>query len=240
MNRGYLVNHKETHRIHRRIAGLARELHNRPAGEGSAVIDELALQAAQTIPGAQYAGITVTNGRSKVTTAAKTHRIPELLDAIQQQHRQGPCLVTASEHHTVWVDDLTTETRWPAYRRAALDETPVRSLLSFELFTTQHNMGALNVYAEAPHAFDDDSREIGVVFATHAALVWDSVRREQDFRSALASRDMIGQAKGMLMERFQVDAVRAFELLKQLSQESNKPLWEIAQRLVRVDGGLRI
>ena len=71
----------------------------------------------------------------------------------------------------------------------------------------------------------------GLIFATHTALAWNMLRRDEQFRSALASRDVIGQAKGMLMERFGIDAVRAFDLLKRLSQDSNTPLHEVAERL---------
>ena len=70
-----------------------------------------------------------------------------------------------------------------------------------------------------------------MIFATHTALAWNMLRRDEQFRSALASRDVIGQAKGMLMERFGIDAVRAFDLLKRLSQDSNTPLHEVAERL---------
>ena len=220
--------------LHQRMAGLARELHNRPGVYSQAVIDQLVIEAAQTIPGAQYGGLTVTTRRAEVSTAASTHECAVLLDKIQQRYAEGPCLMAAWEHHTVHVDDLSTETRWPKYRRAALAETPIRSILSFELFTSDQTLGALNVYAEAPGAFDHEAVDLGIVFATHAALVWDSVRREGSFQSALASRDIIGQAKGILMQQFDVDAVRAFELLKRLSQESNTPLVDIACRVVEL------
>jgi AmiR/NasT family two-component response regulator len=63
-------------------------------------------------------------------------------------------------------------------------------------------------------------------------LVWNMTRRDQQFRSALVSRDIIGQAKGRLMERFDIGAAEAFELLKQMSQESNTPLAQIAQWVI--------
>ncbi|ORA25358.1 hypothetical protein BST12_03495 [Mycobacterium angelicum] len=74
-----------------------------------------------------------------------------------------------------------------------------------------------------------------LAFATHAALAWNISRRDDQFRSALASRAIIGQAKGMLMERFGIDAVAAFYLLKRLSQESNTPVVDISHRLVNVE-----
>ena len=195
--------------LHRRIAGLARDLHNRPGDDRQAVIDQLVVEAAHTVPGAQYAGLTVATVRGQISTPAASHRYPVLLDEIQQRCMEGPCLLAAWEHHTVRVNDLSTETRWPKYRQAALVDTPIRSILSFELFTSSQSLGALNVHADAPYAFDDEAMDIGIVFAAHAALVWDSVRREHTFQSALASRDIIGQAKGILMEQFGIDAMRA-------------------------------
>jgi len=89
--------------------------------------------------------------------------------------------------------------------------------------------------AEPVNAFDDGSVNLGLIFATHTALVWNMMRRDQQFRSALVSRDIIGQAKGRLMERFDIDAAEAIELLRQLSQESNTPIAQIAQRVVTGD-----
>jgi AmiR/NasT family two-component response regulator len=96
-------------------------------------------------------------------------------------------------------------------------------------------MGALNFYAERKYAFDADAVEAGLIVATHAALAWNLLRRDEQFRSALATRDLIGQAKGMLMERFKIDAVQAFEVLKRLSQNSNTPLVDVARDIVTAD-----
>ena len=93
-------------------------------------------------------------------------------------------------------------------------------------------MGALNVYAEHPNAFDQSSKDIGLVFAAHSSVAWNAARRDEQFKRALASRDVIGQAKGMIMERYGVDAVQAFEVLRKLSQDSNVPLVQVAADLV--------
>ena len=222
--------------IHTRIADLARSLHNSPAFADQPVAQRVVEYAADEIPGAQYAGITLVTARREVATPATTHRYPELLDAYQERHLEGPCLSAAWHEHTVRVDDLEADDRWPAYRLDALGNTPIRSIMSFRFFASDSTTGALNVYSERAHAFDADAEDIGYVLATHTALAWDTVRREGQFRSALASRDVIGQAKGMLMERFSIDAVQAFELLKRLSQDSNTRLADIAEKLTAPDG----
>lgn len=216
----------------REVAELVQTLGEKQDADVDDVLRELTQSAAAAMPGAQYAGITIASRNGKVRTAAATDRYPELLDQIQQRHGQGPCLTAAWEHHVVRIDDMALENRWPAYCRDAADETPIRSTMSFQLFADHHHMGALNFYAEQPNAFDEDALEMGLILATHTALAWNMVRRDEQFRSALASRDIIGQAKGMIMERFTIDAVQAFELLKRLSQSSNTALVVVARQLV--------
>ena len=176
--------------------------------------------------------MTVVDSRAKVATAASTHQYPALLDAIQERHQQGPCLSAAWHGQTIRVDDLAAEQRWPLYRRDALSCTPIKSSLSFQLFSSTHTAGALNVYADKPNAFGDDAEHIGYVLATQAALVWDRARREEDFSVALDNRDVIGQAKGMIMARFNIGPVEAFELLKRISQNSNTKLVQVARQMI--------
>ena len=97
-------------------------------------------------------------------------------------------------------------------------------MLSFRLFVIAESFGALNLYGAAPGAFTDDSITTGEILAQHAAVALAGTTAEQHFAAALASRDVIGQAKGMIMERYHVDAIQAFELLKHFSQHSNTKL----------------
>jgi len=212
------------------VAGLVGELAHRRLDNDS-VLRDLTSNAAKFVPGAQHTGITIER-RTVVETVGATHPYVAFLDDVQQKYKEGPCLSAGWGDHVVLVDDLTSETRWPRYREAAMKLTPIRSILSFRLFCDAKSTGALNFYSEQPHVFDDESVEMGLVFATHTALVWDMVRRTEEFESALASRDIIGQAKGMLMERFNINAVQAFDLLRRLSQTSNTPVAEIARQLL--------
>ena len=217
---------------HLRIAEIVQQLYSRPDTDSDSVIAELAEHAAVEIPGAQYAGVTVTRNAKHIDTPAATHKWPILLDEIQQRHREGPCLTAAWEEKTIHVADLETDERFPLYRRDALEQTPIRSVMAFQMFIAGETMGALNVYAEQPHVFGQESRDVGLVFATHSSVAWNAARRDEQFKRALASRDTIGQAKGMIMERYGVDAVQAFEVLRKLSQDSNVPLVQIASELV--------
>lgn len=217
---------------HLRIAELVQSLHGRSDADSDTVVAELAEHAAVQIPGAQYAGITVTRNGKHIDTPAATHIYPMLLDKIQQRHQEGPCLTAAWEEKTVHVANLESDDRFPLYRQDALAETPIKSIMAFQLFIAGETMGALNVYSEEPNVFDSESRNIGLVFAAHSSVAWNSARRDEQFKRALSSRDVIGQAKGMIMERYDVDAVQAFELLRKLSQDSNVPLIRVATELV--------
>lgn len=213
------------------LAELVANL-DRDGAAMSAGLRELVENCPRHVAGCQYAGITLAEKSKAVTSVVATHRYPMILDAIQDKCREGPCLAAAWMHHMMYVADLNVEQRWPCYQRHALEETPIRSIVSYELYDDGDSTAALNFYAEHPHAFSDESLELGGVFATHIALAWSMMRSRDQFRSALASRDMIGQAKGVIMERFNIDAVEAFELLTRLSQQSNTKLSDIAQGLI--------
>jgi transcriptional regulator with GAF, ATPase, and Fis domain len=217
-----------------RVGEMARELRQRETGHADDVLDELTQNATRFVPGAQHAGLSLVGRHGSIETVAYTHKYAVMLDDIQRRRREGPGLA-AWEHQVIRIDDLADEQRWPKYRRDAIAATAVRSILSLQLFADLKHMGALNLYAESPNVFDDESVQLGVIFATHTALAWNIVRRDEQFKNALASRDIIGQAKGMIMERFNIDATQAFELLKRLSQTSNAPVAEVARGLVHAD-----
>jgi GAF domain-containing protein len=215
-----------------RATQIVSDLHQRASFDVPALLRDVIDAAAGSVPGAQYAGITVSRRRRLSETASATHRYPVQLDEIQNRSQQGPSLSAATLDQTVRVDDLADDDRWSAYREEALAQTPIRSILSVPMFREGGTTSTLNFYAERTRAFDDGSAKLGRIFATHAALVWNMMRRDQQFRAALVSRDVIGQAKGRMMERFNIDADAAFEMLKMMSQDSNTPIAQVAQHVV--------
>lgn len=199
-----------------------------------ATLSGLLADAVRLLPPAQHAGITLTSGDS-VRTAAATGRCSSLLDQIQERFCEGPGLSAARDQQTVRVKDVACETRWPAFCRAALRDTPIRSILSLELSVESAFRGALSLYAEQTDAFGEESEHLGAIYAVYAGMAWAFARRNQQFHQALATRDTIGQAKGIIMQRFSVDAENAFRLLKRLSQSSNTPLVQVATKLVATE-----
>ncbi|WP_299568957.1 GAF and ANTAR domain-containing protein [uncultured Williamsia sp.] len=223
------------------MAELVREMHAIPETAPDAldrVLTAVTSGALANVPGTDHAGVLLVDASQReLTSVATTDDIMSTLDALQQDTGEGPCLAaaagaTAGDDTLVWVDDISSDPRWPRLSARIVAETPARSSVSFRLFTHQGTLGALNLFSDTVNAFDEDSREIGRVYATHAALAMFRTRQQGEFRSALASRDAIGQAKGMVMERFGVDAVEAFALLRRLSQNGNLPLADVAWRLV--------
>lgn len=210
------------------------ELQQRGDVDLETALREINASSVASIPGARYGGITMVE-EAGINTLAATHDYATVLDDIQRDAHEGPCLSAAWDQHTIRIDDLASETRWPRYRDAAIERTPVRSVISFRLFQEGSALAALNFYAESEGVFDEESVEVGLIFAAHTTVAWNLMRREHQFRSALASRDVIGQAKGVLMERFSIDAAAAFELLRKLSQQSNTKLVDVAERLIALD-----
>ncbi len=117
-----------------------------------------------------------------------------------------------------------------APRRAGLDTHRRR-------YTADRTAGALNLFSFETGAWDTEAETIGSVLAAHAAAAILAARHGEQLQSAVSTRDRIGQAKGIVMERFGVDDVRAFELLRTLSQESQVKLIDIAQRVIDTRGG---
>jgi len=125
---------------------------------------------------------------------------------------------------------MTREDRWPDFTRRALD-LGIRSMLSFQLYVAEDTLGALNLYSDQAAAFTDESENIGLLFAAHAALAMAGARNHDDLTRALSMRDLIGQAKGILMERHRLTADQAFALLVRASQRTNTKLTDIARNL---------
>lgn len=128
-------------------------------------------------------------------------------------------------------DNLRAETRWPRFARQAPD-LGVLSMLSFQLFAGDDSFGALNLDAGDPAAFGQDSESTGILLAPHAALAMAAARTQAGLLTALDTREMIGQAKGILMERYKITGVQAFGLLIASSQAVNRKLRDVAEHLV--------
>ncbi len=219
-----------------RMAELARVL--AAPRNAEEILTKVTSAAVDLIAGVDTAGILLIKKGGQFESIAGTDELPHELDELQHTLNEGPCIEAASssDYDVVRTDDFRRETRWPAYT-AAVQKLGVLSGLSFRLYTHERTAGALNLFGFQPTEWDIERQTIGTVLAAHAAAALMATNQSDNLRSAVASRDRIGQAKGIIMERFDVDDVRAFEMLRQLSQESNTSLIEIAQRVIDTRSG---
>ena len=214
--------------IARQLSELARELRADLTAE--ALLHHIVMAAVTEVPGAQYAGITLVTGKEFATTAA-SGGLAERIDRAQYETGEGPCLDAARHHETVRCDDLRADDRWPRFARQAAG-LGVLSVLSVQLFAGGDSFGALNLYAGHTAAFGQDSESTGILLASHAALAMAAARRHTGLLTAMDSREVIGQAKGILMERYKINGIEAFGLLVASSQAVNRKLRHVAEHLV--------
>jgi GAF domain-containing protein len=217
----------------RRMAELARAAAAPRSVED--VLSDVTAAAMELIPGADTAGVLLVGRGGKFESLAGTSELPQRLDELQMTFSEGPCVEAALDELIVRTEDFRSEERWPKYS-AAVVEIGVLSGLSFKLYTADRTAGALNLFSFKPRAFDAEDETTGVVLAAHAAAAILASRQGEQLESALSTRDRIGQAKGIIMERFGVDDMRAFEMLRKLSQDSNTRLIDVAQRVVDTRG----
>lgn len=210
------------------FAAIARALLGEDDVE--ATLTTITSLAVKTIDGCDHAGISLIQGRT-ISTPAASDDVPVQVDAIQYETDEGPCLEAIREHETFRTGDLASEARWPEFSRRAAGETGVASMLSFRLFAETETMGALNLYSKQRGAFDDEAVAVGSVFATHAAVALAAAQRDEQMQKALQSRDVIGQAKGILMAQQDVSADEAFDILRRASQRMNIKVRELAERV---------
>jgi GAF domain-containing protein len=219
----------KNHDLAQRMAELARSAAAPRTVEE--VLSDVTATAKELIAGVDTAGVLLVGKAGKYESLAGTSELPHKLDDFQMKYDEGPCVQAAIDDLIVRTEDFRTEERWPRYSPAAV-ELGVLSGLSVKLYTANRTAGALNLFAFKPHAFDAEDETIATVLAAHAAAAILASRQGEQLQSALTTRDRIGQAKGIIMERYGIDDVQAFEMLKRLSQDSNTRLADIAQQVI--------
>jgi GAF domain-containing protein len=208
---------------------LARALHVKDA-QLQPTLDAIVASAATAHPAAQDAGLILLVG-GKLIPQVTTGRTPQLLDLKQQELGDGPCIEAARKQAFIRIADTKDDTRWPQFSAEA-QACDVRSLLCAPLWVNDRSMGTLTLYSRQPAAFSERDTQLMELFAALAALALAEAQRAEQLREAIVSRDLIGQAKGILMERYQVDAGAAFAVLTRTSQATNVKVAAVARRLV--------
>jgi GAF domain-containing protein len=208
------------------------DLHERRTSPGS-TLDTIIDWSLAAVLGSD-AGIVLMRSKNRMETCAPTSERLRAVHDLQLSLREGPSYEVIADDHpgSIVIGDTASDPRFPLWGRCAAD-AGLRSVITSVLRTRDDRFGSLNVYARQPHAFDLDDLEAIDVFARRAARAIVIAEEAHGREVALDSRKLIGQAQGMLMERFAIDGERAFELLVRLSQQHNVKLRSVADLLIR-------
>jgi GAF domain-containing protein len=210
------------------LRDVARSLEAEP--DLKHVLEAIVASVTDTVPGAEHAGVSLYE-RKLLQTVASTSDLTTRINAIEHELDEGPCLQALLDQRSYRIDDMSTDTRWPRFAAAA-EAHGVRSMLGYKLFTSGRTLGTLDLYSSQPNAFDAESEVVGDVFAAHAAIALLGSTQQAEWQIALNSRDTIGMAKGILMQRERLTNVQAFNLLVSTSQKSNIKLHDLAAWLI--------
>lgn len=211
-----------------RLAHAARELQDEP--DAQQTMEKVVEIARELVPDAEQAAISLIHRDNRIDTPAASSDVVVRVDELQYETDEGPCLDAIRVQETVRSDDIGTDDRWPSWGPRAAEETGVRSMMCFRLFTLEDTVGGLNLYSGTVGAFDETDFENGQVLAAHSAVAVARAQQVANLKVAMDTRTVIGQAQGILMERYGVDAERAFQVLRRVS--SHVKLRDVALELV--------
>ncbi len=212
------------------LAAAARDL---SAEDVEQTLEKSVRLAVELIEGCDACGVTLVRRGSALETPAYTDDKVILGDQLQYELQEGPCMDAAWSQHMVISTDLAEDTRWPRWAPRVVEEVGARSMMCVQLFTDAHLLGALNMYSWKTNAFAiEDDRGEGLALAAHVAVALAAAQEIQHLNTALGSRTVIGQAEGILMERFGLTADRSFEVLQRVSSQTNTKLLGVARQLV--------
>ena len=189
--------------------------------------------AVDALPEIDHAGVSIAHRDGRLETLAGTDLLVWELDAIQYDLGDGPCVYALREETVVTVEHAADDPRWPSFLERAT-ERGLRSQLGVSLYADKASMAGLNLYSTTADTISPETVEMGRLFATHAALALGKAQRDQHLGTALTSRQMIGTATGVVMERYGMNRAKAFEYLVRISNLSNVKLRDIAQEFVDV------
>jgi GAF domain-containing protein len=212
------------------IAAAAGSLHD--SSDSQDVLQIIAETARTSIPGFDQVGITTIDKDRTFTTRAAAGDLVRELDGIQYDLREGPCVDTMTNSQVQVVPNLRHERRWPRYvpRAVALG---VRSQMAVHLYLDDKGtVGGLNLYSTTSDTVEREAESLAELFAAHAAIALSTASEVEHLNQALVSRKVIGQAIGILMERYDITEDRAFAFLVRASSHGNIKLREIARRIV--------
>jgi hypothetical protein len=197
----------------------------------AATLDEVVRAAIVLIPGCDEASISMIRSHRRLESHAASGALSLSVDELQDSLGEGPCFDSAYSGETIRVSDMAREARWPRFASAAVEAGAV-AMLCFQLYVKNGNFGALNLYSRTVDSFDDESEHVGLIFAGHAAVAFAASSQDAAAGRRFIASQLIGQAQGILMERYKLTADQAFLRLVRVSQQRNAKLRDVADGLV--------
>ncbi|MDX6262709.1 MAG: hypothetical protein QOH84_4397 [Kribbellaceae bacterium] len=211
------------------FARLAVELHDSDGvGETVDAVVQFALQALSC----RYAGVVLNERGRKPAIAAVTAPVICELYEWQLGAAEGPLMACLDSGVPVSVADIATDRHWAPEWVALAGSIGIRSVLHLPLTSADNTVGVLSFFSEQPDGFGPDDLAVGHILARHASIAVANARSEETMALAVDARKLVGQAMGILMERFDLDGDRAFDVLRRYSQDSNTKLRDVAQQLI--------
>lgn len=209
------------------FARLAHELHDQ---EGIEDTLEHLVDASPSLVGSDSAAVLLVRRGRLVEAGPGTDATAEKADRLQLELESGPAWVAVDQQRTVHVPDTAdpAEGAWGE----AMAGLGIRSALSVRLWTSQLTLGAITFYCGVARCFDESDLAAAEIVGRHASIALASARHEESLHQAIDGRKLVGQAQGILMERFNLDDRRAFDVLRRYSQANNVKLVEVARLLV--------
>jgi GAF domain-containing protein len=193
----------------------------------------ICLTAANSITGCDAASVsTIEAGRP--VTHGSTGDMATRGDQIQYDENEGPCLDAAMRERWVYTPDLTTSRRWPHSSKRLAGELGVRTMMSCRLAldaAPNQTLGGINLYSRAKDAFNDEDQMLALLLASLGAVAVDASRQQAQLRRAIESRQVIGEAVGILRSQGGVSREQAFDMLSRASQRMNVKLRDLAQQI---------
>jgi GAF domain-containing protein len=214
------------------------EVHQASAGDLVSMLDLVAHSVTKAIDPCRWASVTVMDGRDPSTVAYRGSEALEI-DEVQYRTLSGPCVDAARTFTVQHLDDTADAGRWPEFRDVA-ERVGIRSVISVPFAEEGIPWGALNLYADAPQRFDAEDVAAAELIAVHLTTAISNELRlaraeelARNLQAGLVTRDVIGRAKGILMQERKIGDDEAFDLLRRASQARNVKLRDVADEVAR-------
>jgi hypothetical protein len=205
------------------------------AGSGSQeVLEAICRMAVEIIPGADHACISTLDSHQQLNTRASTDDVATLMDRLESEAHEGPCVDSIIEDSVQHDADITVECKWPRLAELTLSRTPVRGMVGYQLMDGLGSRAAFNVFSDTPGALTREAVDVGAVLAAFTSVALAAAERHtsaENLRRGLESNREIGKAIGLLMAAHKISDEEAFQILRNASSRTNTKLAALADRI---------